>query len=92
MSSRWASQEAAPSSRDSKRAHGQGQGTSKRAKTKTALLDANDYDGLTAGLDGYFGKNQGRKGMHDNASSNRGVLKKVMLLSLQYFLHHLPCS
>lgn len=56
VSSKWASQEAAPSSsRGSKRAHGQGQGTSKRAKTKTASLDASDYDGLTAGLDGYFG-------------------------------------
>ena len=78
---RWAAAEAAPSSsKGSKRAQGQGQGSRKRAKAEAALLDDNDYDGLVAGLDGYFGKNQSRKGMHDNASSSRGVLKKVKLL------------
>jgi len=51
---------------------------SKRAKAQSAAADTDDFDGLTAGLDGFFGKKQGRRGMHDNAKPTRGVLKKVM--------------
>lgn len=65
----------------SKRALAQGQGSSKRMKTEAD----DDYDGLTAGLDGFFGKKQGRRGMHDNAKITRGVLKKVMPLLLHKF-------
>ena len=66
----------------------QGQGSSKRPK---ALLDDgadDDYDGLTAGLDGFFGKKQGHRGMPDNAKANRGVLKKVMPLLHQVIQHN----
>ena len=56
----------------------QGQGSIKRAKALPEAED--DYDGLTAGLDGFFGKKQGHRGMNDNAKATRGVLKKVMLL------------
>ena len=56
----------------------QGQGSIKRAKPQPDAED--DYDGLTAGLDGFFAKKQGHRGMTDNAKATRGVLKKVMLL------------
>lgn len=61
----------------SNRALGQGPGSSKRAKPGPALEPDDDYNGLTAGLDGFFGKTQGHRGMRDNAKSTRGVLKKV---------------
>ena len=61
---------------NSKRALAQGQGNSKRAKPEPA--GTSDYDGLTAGLDGFFGKTQGHRGMRDHAKSTRGVLKKVI--------------
>lgn len=85
VSCRWTSQEPTPSSKNksSKRSLAQGQGSSKRAKAAAALMEDNsDFDGLTAGLDGFFGKKQkqGPKGLTDNASTIRGVLKKVMLL------------
>lgn len=81
-SSRWATEaDSSPSMKGSKRALAQGQGSSKRMKTEAD----DDYDGLTAGLDGFFGKKQGRRGMHDNAKITRGVLKKVMPLLLHKF-------
>ena len=79
--SRWASEaEARPVKKasSSNRALGQGPGSSKRAKPGPALEPDDDYNGLTAGLDGFFGKTQGHRGMRDNAKSTRGVLKKVM--------------
>ncbi len=77
---RWATEaeEQPVKSAGSKRALAQGQGPSKRAKAQSAAADTDDFDGLTAGLDGFFGKKQGRRGMHDNAKPTRGVLKKVM--------------
>lgn len=77
---RWASKaEEQPVSRasSSNRAPGQRQG-SKRAKPGPDLAPDDDYNGLTAGLDGFFGKTQGHRSMPDNAKSTRGVLKKVM--------------
>lgn len=62
----------------SHRALGHGLGSSKRAKPDPAFEPDDDYNGLTAGLDGFFGKTQGHRGMRDNAKSNLGVLKKVM--------------
>lgn len=84
VSSRWATgaEEQPVQSAGSKRALAQGQGPSKRAKAQGAAADTDDFDGLTAGLDGFFGKKQGRRGMHDNAKPTRGVLKKVMPMHL----------
>ena len=81
---RWATEaeEQPVKSAGSKRAFAQGQGPSKRAKAQGAAADTEDFDGLTAGLDGFFGKKQGRRGMHDNAKPTRGVLKKVMPMHL----------
>ena len=82
MLPRWASEaEERPAKRtsSSNRAPVQGMGSSKRAKPGPAPAPDHDYDGLTAGLDGFFGKTQGHRGMRDNAKSTRGVLKKVML-------------
>ncbi len=81
---RWATEaeEQPVKSAGSKRALAQGQGPSKRAKAQGAAADTDDFDGLTAGLDGFFGKKQGRRGMHDNAKPTRGVLKKVMPMHL----------
>ena len=79
--SRWTSEaEEQPVKRatSSNRAPGQRQGSSKRAKPGPALAPDDDYNGLTAGLDGFFGKTQGHRSMPDNAKSTRGVLKKVM--------------
>lgn len=57
VSSRWATEAEEPpvKSAGSKRAIVQGQGPSKRAKAQAATADPNDFDGLTAGLDGFFG-------------------------------------
>ncbi|KAA6429066.1 MAG: hypothetical protein FRX49_01176 [Trebouxia sp. A1-2] len=78
VSSRWVTEaeEQPVKSAGSKRALAQGQGPSKRAKPQVAAADTDDFDGLTAGLDGFFGKKQGRRGMHDNAKPTRGVLRK----------------
>ncbi len=86
---RWATEtEEQPfRSAGSKRALAQGQGPSKRAKAQGAAAETDDFDGLTAGLDGFFGKKQGRRGMHDNAKPTRGVLKKVMPMHLPGLEH-----
>lgn len=81
VSSRWANEtEERPARKaaSTTREPVQGQGSSKRAKPGPALTPDDDYNGLTAGLDGFFGKTQGHRGMRDNAKSTRGVLKKVM--------------
>lgn len=82
--SRWVTEaeEQPVKSAGSKRALAQGQGPSKRAKPQVAAADTDDFDGLTAGLDGFFGKKQGRRGMHDNAKPTRGVLRKVKPMHL----------
>ncbi len=79
---RWAikAEEQPAKTAGSKRSLAQGQGSGKRAKAEASLKSDDDYDGLTAGLDGFLGKKQGRRGMHDNAKTTRGVLKKVMPL------------
>ncbi len=81
---RWATEaeEQPVKSAGSKRALVQGQGPSKRAKAQGTAAHTDDFDGLTAGLDGFFGKKQGHRGMHDNAKPTRGVLKKVMPMHL----------
>lgn len=86
-SPRWTSEaEERPAKRasSSNRAAMQGMGSSKRAKPGPA--PDHDYDGLTAGLDGFFGKTQGHRGMRDNAKSTRGVLKKVMLACISAWI------
>lgn len=91
--SRWATkaEERPAKAVGSKRALAQGQGSSKRARAaQGAGAKDDDYDGLTAGLDGFFGKKQGRWGMHDNARPTSGILKKVMPL-LCYMLRSLTC-
>ena len=78
---RWASKEDVPpikQASNSHRALGHRLGSSKRAKPGPALEPDDDHNGLTAGLDGFFGKTQGHRGMRDNAKTTRGVLKKVM--------------
>ena len=78
---RWASQADVRPVRkasNSQKALGQGPGSSKRAKPGPALEPDDDHNGLTAGLDRFFGKTQGDRGMRDNAKTTRGVLKKVM--------------
>ncbi|KAL3152477.1 hypothetical protein ABBQ32_001512 [Trebouxia sp. C0010 RCD-2024] len=87
VSSKWTSEaEERPAKRasSSNRAAMQGMGSSKRAKPGPA--PDHDYDGLTAGLDGFFGKTQGHRGMRDNAKSTRGVLKKVMLACISAWI------
>lgn len=86
---RWATEaeEQPVKSAGSKRALAQGQGPSKRAKAQGAVAETDDFDGLTAGLDGFFGKKQGRRGMHDNAKPTRGVLKQVMPMHLPGLEH-----
>ncbi|KAL0029461.1 hypothetical protein WJX77_009633 [Trebouxia sp. C0004] len=57
VSSRWATEaeEHPVKSAGSKRVLVHGQGPSKRAKAQSAAAGTDDFDGLTAGLDGFFG-------------------------------------